>query len=1162
VFSRWLGWQEVALPMAKILIVEDELVAALSIQEFLERSKHTVVASVTSGAEAIRLAEVEQPDIVLMDIYLEDEIDGITAASQIRERFNIPVIYLTANTEDHTLQRAIATEPFGYLIKPFNSIELYTTIHIALRRYQLEQQFVATEQWLTATLTSIGDGTIVTDCEGLITFINPVAETLTGWERSEALGEPANQVLDLLDAETHGTIENPLLAAMESGTEIKLPDQCVLRTKQGGERAIGDTAAPIRNDRGEITGGVLVFQDITERKQAEELLHRREQEFRALVENSPDAIARFDRDLRYVYVNPAIEQLLNISRQEFINKRNAEMGLPATLVELWDDALHRAFTTKQPQKLEFEYANAEGVQYYQAQIVPEEMQDGTVESLLMVAHGITEYKQAEDNLRQQAERERLLSAIAQRMRQSLDLQEILNTTVVELRQLLQIDRVVIYRFEPDWSGYVIVESVAAGWTSMLGRKLYDPCLATEQCITPYAQGRISSIADIHTAGLADCYVELLDQFQVQANLVIPILQSSSLWGLLVAQHCSAPRPWLPWEIDVLREFSAQLSVSLQQSQLYQQTQQQAQRERALNHVIQAIRNSLNLNTIFDTTVAELGGLLQVDQANILQYLPNQSVWMIVASYSQNLETTPSYVGLEVPDEGPIANSLKRLEIIRLDDANTLEDELSQILAQTFPGAWLTVPLQIGNSIWGSINLVRHTQPFHWQDWQVEITRAIADQLAIAIQQSQLYQQVQQLNADLESQVQERTARLRRAFTFEATLKRITDRVRDSLDEAQILQTAVQELALAIGVTTCNAALYDLERWTSTIAYEFTMGSAIPFQNYTIPMSRFPMGYQQLLTGKFFQFCPLPSDPNQERQARLSCPMFDDQGVLGDLWLINDADYNFTEEDIRLVQLVANQCAIAIRQSRLYQTAQTQVIELERLNRLKDDFLSTISHELRTPMSNIKMAIQMLEIVLRPLGILDESSASSRYFRILRNECDREINLVEDLLELSRLDTGTEPLILSVIEPRSWLTHAIEPLVEQIHSQRQRLEIDIPVDLPTTLTTDVTCLERILSELIDNASKYSPTGATITVFARAIKTGLQIGVRNSGVEIPAQELPRIFDKFYRVPSQDPWRHSGTGLGLALVQELANHIGAIVTVESADNQTTFTLTFPLE
>jgi PAS domain S-box-containing protein len=970
--------------MARILIVEDELVAAWSIQEFLERSEHIVVASVASGSAAIQIAAEAKPDLVVMDIYLEGEIDGITAATEIRERFGIPVIYLTANTEDQTLQRAIATEPFGYLVKPFNKVELYTTISIALQRYQLEQQLETTEQWLTTTLTSIGDGTIATDREGVITFMNPAAEDLTGWQQAEAVGEPATEVLNLIHSETREAIVNPLLEAIQAGAQVKVPEQCLLRTKHGIERAIGDTAAPIRNQKGEITGGVLIFQDITGRKQAEELAQQREQEFRALVENSPDAISRFDREMRYIYVNPAIERFFGIPAQSFIGKRNSEMEMPADLVALWDGTLQQALTTQQPQIVEFAYTSATGLYYYQTRIVPELAPDGTVASLLAVSRDITELKQAEITL-----------------------------------------------------------------------------------------------------------------------------------------------------------------------------QQQAHRERTLNRVIQTIRNSLDLNTIFDATAVELGTLLQVDRANILRYLPQQQVWLIVSAYNRSPETTPSYVGLELPDEGPIAAALKRLETIRLDDANVLEDEFNQVLAQTFPGAWLTVPLQVGGVIWGNISLVCHDQPFTWQDWQVDLTLAVADQLAIAIQQSQLYQQVQQLNADLEVQVQERTASLRQAFAFEATLKRITDRVRDSLDEAHILQTAVQELVLAIGVNTCNAALYDLEQHTSKIHYEYAVTAQQPFQSFTVFMSSFPEGYQQLLTRQYFQFCHL-AEPPQTPQAKLACPMFDDQGVLGDLWLLNDADYYFTAEDIRLVQLVANQCAIAIRQSRLYQTAQAQVTELEQLNRLKDDFLSNVSHELRTPMSNIKMAIQMLEIVLNPLGLLEENQSVNRYFRILNNECQREISLVEDLLALSRLDTGTEPLVLTTIEPRSWLIRVVEPFVERIHNQQQRLEISIPADLPS-LTADITGLERILAELLDNASKYSPTGATITVFARTVESSLQIGVRNTGVEISADELPRIFDKFYRIPNQDPWRYSGTGLGLALVQKLADHIGATIHVESADSQTTFTLTF---
>ncbi len=130
------------------------------------------------------------------------------------------------------------------------------------------------------------------------------------------------------------------------------------------------------------------------------------------------------------------------------------------------------------------------------------------------------------------------------------------------------------------------------------------------------------------------------------------------------------------------------------------------------------------------------------------------------------------------------------------------------------------------------------------------------------------------------------------------------------------------------------------------------------------MASLPEVYQQLLKCQYFQFCmtiPNPARPTCKQTAILSCPIFDDQGVLGDLWVFKEKEEIFNDQEIRLVQQVANQCAIAIRQARLYQQAQIQVKALEELNHLKDDFLSTVSHELRTPIANMKMAIQMLKL---------------------------------------------------------------------------------------------------------------------------------------------------------------------------------------------------------
>lgn len=193
---------------------------------------------------------------------------------------------------------------------------------------------------------------------------------------------------------------------------------------------------------------------------------------------------------------------------------------------------------------------------------PQFAPDGNIGHVICTFSDITERKQAEEALRQQAFREHLLGAITANIRQSLNLDEILNTTVAEVRQFLACDRALIYRLESDKSGVVIVESVDHNWVSLLGRKFQDPCLSAKQCIEPYTRGHLQAVADIHSAGLRACYVDSLAQFQVRANLVVPILQGNNLWGLLVAQHCANPRQWQATEIDLLRQLATQVGIAV------------------------------------------------------------------------------------------------------------------------------------------------------------------------------------------------------------------------------------------------------------------------------------------------------------------------------------------------------------------------------------------------------------------------------------------------------------------------------------------------------------------------------------------------------------------------------------------------------------------------
>ncbi|MBW4561179.1 MAG: PAS domain-containing sensor histidine kinase [Mojavia pulchra JT2-VF2] len=262
---------------------------------------------------------------------------------------------------------------------------------------------------------------------------------------------------------------------------------------------------------------------------------------------------------------------------------------------------------------------------------------------------------------------------------------------------------------------------------------------------------------------------------------------------------------------------------------------------------------------------------------------------------------------------------------------------------------------------------------------------------------------------------------------------------------------------------------------------------------------------------------------------------------------------------------------AFRESeqRFHKAVQAQLEEMESLNRLKDEFLSTVSHELRTPLTNMKMAIQMLGIALdREQNFLSEMakpqaqrSKAARYFEILDNECDREINLISNFLDLQRLDTGAKPLVLETLEVQQWLWRVVELFkARNRNSCQQNLHLNVAPNLPP-LMCDPFSLERILIELLTNACKFSPPNAEITVCAQRKSRTIQFQVINSGVEIPTSELPHIFDKFYRIPSNDPWKQGGTGLGLALVQKLTKHLGGTIEVESGSNRTSFAIQLAL-
>ena len=302
---------------ARLLIVEDEGIVALNIQTRLEGLGYSVVASVSSGEEAIEVSGETRPDLILMDIKLDGKVDGIEAAAEIRRLFQLPVVYLTAYTNDETLNRAKLTEPYGYILKPFEARDLCTTIEVALYKYQMEQQLREREQWLATTLKSIGDGVITTDTEGLVTFMNPVAEALTRWRLEEVIGNDLTRVFQTINEKTRAVVENPVLLALQQGITVGLENHTLLVTKDGAEIPIDDSAAPIKDEVGKILGAVLVFHDNIEKQQSEARLEKNNERLEAEVAKLSEQLSQANAQLRQME-----EQL----RIEMAQRQGLEIG--------------------------------------------------------------------------------------------------------------------------------------------------------------------------------------------------------------------------------------------------------------------------------------------------------------------------------------------------------------------------------------------------------------------------------------------------------------------------------------------------------------------------------------------------------------------------------------------------------------------------------------------------------------------------------------------------------------------------------------------------------------------------------------------------------------------------------------------------------------------
>ncbi|MGB3404336.1 MAG: GAF domain-containing protein [Microcoleaceae cyanobacterium] len=350
-----------------------------------------------------------------------------------------------------------------------------------------------------------------------------------------------------------------------------------------------------------------------------------------------------------------------------------------------------------------------------------------------------------------AQQARRLNQITSSIRESLNQDDIFQTTVEELKELLQADRAIVYQFDENWKGTIIAESVSSGFPVALRSQIYDPCFV-QGYVRPYLKGRVKPINDIYKAELTECYLKQLEPFKVRANLVAPILATGKLHGLLIVHQCSGPREWTDTDIDLIRQVSTQVGYALDQSLLLQQQRQAAEQARLFSEISSHIRQSLNPEKIIETTVKESLLLMQTDRVVIYRFDTDEMGQMIAEAVK------PDWVKIiELSEEAPrfpseYVEPFYKGQIQLFSDIN--QADLPSTLRETLESwqikAKLVVPIFVNQQLYGLLS-THHCQTTHeWSEAEIETFKQVGLQMGYALEQGLLLEQVQLARSIAES----------------------------------------------------------------------------------------------------------------------------------------------------------------------------------------------------------------------------------------------------------------------------------------------------------------------------------------------------------------------------------------------------------------------------
>ncbi|MBD1945439.1 GAF domain-containing protein [Coleofasciculus sp. FACHB-712] len=647
------------------------------------------------------------------------------------------------------------------------------------------------------------------------------------------------------------------------------------------------------------------------------------------------------------------------------------------------------------------------------------------------------------------------------------------------------------------------------------RQTHDPEWANiEQCLLKHHQGNPwATERNIGSTAAESIFLTWLHTHpqKIEPREMASLHGASGLVGLLLLEQWDEKREWQPGERQLLHLALQLVERGHNLATLYQQAEERITHAALLNRLVAQIRASLELSHIFETVTLELGHLLVADRCLIFQYLEEQQCWKPLTEYRAHADILTA-MNLIVPDQkNCCSRTLRNLQVVQVSDTRLVDDPMNRSLAAKYPGAWLMVPIHRQQKIWGCLTFAQDQFPRYWHESELRFITTVADQLAIAIYQATLYQQIQAQNQTLEALVRERTAELESFFDAHPDYIFVVER------ENLRLRFCNHAFAQRMGFDN-RYAVQDrsiLECFPPLIAKSFAKQNLRVFESGETLHEQetlvFPDGIHHFDTSRV----PLKHS-NGEVYACLG---------------------TFRE----ITELVETKQALSLRTEQL----QDALTAANAASQAKTEFLATMSHELRTPLTSV---IGMSSALMQPyFGEL--SGKQKEYLKIIHNSGQHLLQLINDILDLSKIESGKASLTLSQFSLRQVGIESLELLQEKAQVQQVKLTGDF-AELPPAdeFWGDERRVRQILLNLLSNAVKFTPPGGEVWLRMQCESNQAMIEVADTGIGIPMEKQHLLFEAFQQIDSSLHRQHEGTGLGLALTRQLVEMHGGTISFHS--------------